>query len=148
MTSTKILPGHAMRASWLREARAVGGISAAVTMTMFAQLAISAIETLIVARLGTRALAGVTLAISVDSLVFMFALGVTTAITPIVSEAFGRGDALAVRVSGQQGIWVGLSFALPGVAVLLACRWLLRGVIGPGGCGAWPSPPGRCESPR
>ena len=37
-------------------------------------------------------LAGVTLALSVYFLVFLFALGVVTAITPIVAQARGRGE--------------------------------------------------------
>jgi MATE family multidrug resistance protein len=81
-------------ASWAREARALGAISAAVTLTMFAQLAMSAVETVIVARLGVRELAGVTLGLSAFSLMFLATLGVVTAITPkacvaAASRAFG-----------------------------------------------------------
>ncbi len=89
--------------SWAREARALAGISVAVSITMFAQLAISAVETLIVARLGDSALAGVTLALAVYLFLFLFALGIVTAITPIVARAYGRGDMQELRVSGQQG---------------------------------------------
>ena len=117
---------------WLAEVRALGRISAAVAFTMFAQLAMSAVETLVVARLGIRELAGVTLALSVHLLVFLFALGVVTALTPIAAAAMGRGDAVGARLSGQQGLWVGLTFALPGVVVLLACRSLLEAVLGAG----------------
>lgn len=117
---------------WLAEARALGSISAAVAITMFAQLAMSAIETLVVARLGIRELAGVILALSVQLLVFLFALGVVTALTPIAAAALGRGDAAGARLSGQQGLWVGLTFSLPGVLVLLVCRGLLEAVLGVG----------------
>jgi len=68
--------------AWVAEARTLAGVSLPVTGTMFAQLAISAVETLAVARLGVHVLAGVTLALSVYFLVFLFALGVVTAITP------------------------------------------------------------------
>jgi multidrug resistance protein, MATE family len=118
--------------SWAREARSLAGISVAVTVTMFAQLAISAVETLIVARLGVATLAGVTLALSVYLLLFLFALGVVTAVTPIVAGAYGRGDLEDLRLSGQQGFWVALTFALPGMLVLLAGRFLVGAAIGPG----------------
>ena len=117
---------------WLAEARALGRISTSVTVTMFAQLAMSAVETLIVARLGIRELAGVTLALSIHLLVFLFALGVVTALTPIAAAAMGRGDAIGARLSGQQGLWAGLTFSLPGVVLLLVCRSLLETVLGAG----------------
>lgn len=104
---------------WAAEARALGGISVSVTITMFAQLAISAVETLAVARLGTATLAGVTLALSIYLLIFLFALGVVTAVTPIAAQARGRGDEEGVRLAGQHAIWVGLTFSVPGAVLLL-----------------------------
>jgi MATE family multidrug resistance protein len=117
---------------WVREARALTGISLAVTITMFAQLAISAVETSIVARLGVETLAGVTLALSLYLLLFLFALGVVTAVTPIVARAHGRGDSEDLRLSGQQGFWVGLTFSLPFMVLLLACASLADPAVGPG----------------
>ncbi len=118
--------------SWAREARALGGISVAVSITMFAQLAISAVETLIVARLGARALAGVTLALAVYLLLFLFALGIVTAITPIVAGAYGRGDMQELRVSGQQGLWVGLVVSVPTALLLFVCRGIVVRMVGAG----------------
>ncbi|HEX4366990.1 MAG TPA: MATE family efflux transporter [Rhodopila sp.] len=113
---------------WIAEARALSGISVSVTITMFAQLAISAVETLAVARVGVTALAGVTLALGIYLLVFLFALGVVTAVTPIAAQARGRGDHEAVRLAGQHALYVGLSFSLPG-AVLLSVGGLLLGLF-------------------
>jgi len=118
--------------AWVAEARTLAGVSLPVTGTMFAQLAISAVETLAVARLGVHVLAGVTLALSVYFLVFLFALGVVTAITPIVAQARGRGDTEGVRRSGQQGLWVGLTFAVPGIALLVGCGSLIELAFGKG----------------
>jgi MATE family multidrug resistance protein len=104
---------------WIAEVRTIGGISASVTITMLAQLVISAVETLVVARLGTIALAGVTLALNVYLLVFLLALGVVTAVTPIAAQARGRGDEEGVRLAGQQALWVALLISLPGALLLL-----------------------------
>jgi MATE family multidrug resistance protein len=116
--------------SWAREARALAGISAAVTLTMFAQLMISGVETLIVARLGEQKLAGVTLAISVETFVFLFCLGIVTAVTPIAADARGRGDRHGLRITGQQGLWVALGVSMPGMLVLLAAWRVLAGMGG------------------
>jgi MATE family multidrug resistance protein len=118
--------------AWAAEARALGGISASVTLTMLAQLAMSAVETLVVARLGVPELAGVTLALGVQLLVFLFSLGVVTALTPLVAAARGRGHERAVRLFGQHGLWVGLTFSVPGALLLLACRDPLAALIGQG----------------
>jgi multidrug resistance protein, MATE family len=118
--------------AWVAEARSLGGISLSVTITMFAQLAISAVETLAVARLGVHVLAGVTLALSLYLLMFLFALGMVTAITPIVARARGRGDMAGLRRSGQQGLWLALTFSVPGAGLLLACGSVLRLALGDG----------------
>jgi Na+-driven multidrug efflux pump len=117
---------------WLREARALSGLTLALAITMFAHMEMAAVETLIIARLGVRELAGVTLAIGLFSLLFLFALGVVTAVTPIAAAAYGTGDRADLRRIGQQGILVGLTFALPSVAGLLGCAALAEVVMGPG----------------
>ena len=115
-----------------REARALAGIAVAVSVTMFAQLAISAVETVIVARLGVAALAGVTLALGLYSLVFLFTLGVVTAVTPLAARAHGAGDPATVAAIGQQGLWLGLGFAVPGALLLLAAGAGIGRVLGTG----------------
>ena len=119
--------------AWRAEARALGGTAAAVTATMAAQLTISFVETLVAARLGTAVLAGVTLALSLYLLIFLFALGLVTAVTPLASQAHGRGKAEAVRAIGQQGLLVGLAASVPAALLLLAAgAWLvLRTSAGP-----------------
>jgi len=121
-----------IRRAWVAEARTLAGISLSIAVTMFAQLAISAVETLIVARLGVHVLAGVTLALSVYLLVFLFALGVATAVTPIVAQAHGRGNVEGLRRSGQQGLWVGLTFSIPGVALLIGFSSIIELAFGNG----------------
>ena len=118
--------------AWRREASALAGIATAVSLTMFAQLSISAIETVIVGRLGAAALAGTALALSLYALVFLFTLGIVTALTPIGAAAIGRGDAENFRRIGQQGILIGLAVSVPGMALLLAAVPLARALLGAG----------------
>ena len=110
---------------WRREAWVLGSVASAVSMAMFAQLAIDAVETAVVARLGAVALAGVTLAVGVHTVVFLFALGVATAVTPLAAHAAGRGDAAAVRRVGQNGLFVALAVATPLAGAMLAAALLL-----------------------
>jgi len=64
--------------------------------------------------------------------VFLFALGVVTAVIPIVAQAHGRGDVEGVRRSGQQGLWVGLTFSIPGVALLIGFSSIIERAFGKG----------------
>lgn len=105
--------------AWRAEAYALGSTAAAVTATMAAQLTISAVETLAVARLGVAALAGVTLALSLHLLAFLFTLGVVTAVTPLAAQAHGRGDGEEASRFGRQGLLVGLVFSVPAALLLL-----------------------------
>jgi MATE family multidrug resistance protein len=117
---------------WVAEARTLAGISASVTLTMLAQLAISTVETLIVARLGIAQLAGVALATGTYFLVFLLTLGVVAAVTPLAAAARGRGDTAVVRRYGHAGLLVGLAVSISGILVLLACRSLLAAAMGEG----------------
>lgn len=111
---------HFLDRVWRAEARALSGVAVAVTATMTAQLTISAVETIAVARLGVATLAGVTIALSFQLLAFLFSLGVVTAVTPLAAQAWGSGDEDEARHIGQQGLLVGLAFSTPIALLMLA----------------------------
>ena len=123
---------HFLDRVWRAEARALGGIAVAVTATMAAQLTISAVETVAVARLGTPVLAGVTIALSFQLLAFLFSLGVVTAVTPLAAQAWGSGDQDEARRIGQQGLLVGLAFSIPTALLMLAVGAVLMFRAGAG----------------
>lgn len=110
---------------WAAEAWAMSGQAASVTATMLAQLALSTIEIFFAARLGTTALAGITLASNIYFPVFLLALGVVTAVTPIAAQARGRGDEDGVRLAGQQALWISLFVSVPAMLLILAGALLL-----------------------
>jgi MATE family multidrug resistance protein len=77
--------------------------------------------------LGPTPLAAYQIAINFNSLVFMLAIGLSTATAVRVANAVGRGDALGLRRAG----WVGTALTLPpmllGTATLVvAPEWLAR----------------------
>lgn len=102
------------------QARHLLVISGGVSATFAAQLLISFMETVIIARLGADELAGATIALSIYVACFLFSLGVVTAVTPLAAAAYGKRDIERVRSLGQQGVIVGLAIAVP-LMVALFC---------------------------
>ncbi|QEI06568.1 MATE family efflux transporter [Pigmentiphaga aceris] len=107
------------------ETKTLLSISAGVSMAIAASIGISFIETLVVAQLGAQALAGVTIALALYSLVFVGCLGVVVAINPILSQAVGRGDKAAIRSNAQQAGFVALAMSCVGLLVFAASPYLL-----------------------
>lgn len=118
--------------TWTGEARVLASTSLAVALAIFAHAAIATLETLFVARLGTDALAGMTLGLSLYTLAYLFSLGIVTAITPIAATAHGRRDVETLRLSAQQGVLAGLTFAVPGTVLLLLVGLVLWWMPGGG----------------
>lgn len=112
------------------EIKTLLSIGAGVSVAIGASVGISVIETLIVARLGADALAGVTLALALYSLVFVGCLGVVVAITPILSQAVGRGDPAAIRCHAHQAGFVAAAMSLVGLVVFALSPFLLAPMAG------------------
>lgn len=68
-----------------------------------AQMAISFTDAALVTHLGTRQLAGTTLALSVFSLVMLLGLGIVTAVSPKLASSFRAGAHDEVRQWYAQG---------------------------------------------
>ena len=115
----------------MREARLQVRLAVAVAATMLAQFAISTTTTLVAARMGVPQLAGVTLGMGAFLLLFLAALGVVTAVTPLAAAARRRGDDRAVRLIGQGGVWIALFASVPATLALLALRPVLSPMVGP-----------------
>lgn len=83
------------------------------------QMAISFTDAALVARLGTVEFAGVTLALSVFSVVMLLGLGVVSAVSPMVATAFRMGSAEQARRWYAQGTWLSVALGLVGAMILL-----------------------------
>ncbi|TCK65753.1 MATE family efflux transporter [Curtobacterium sp. PhB136] len=90
------------------------------------QMLISFTDAALIARVGAVELAGTTLALSLFSLVMLMGLGVITAVSPRVAEAFERSDGDAVRKWFSQGTWLALAAGLVGVLLLQFTGPILR----------------------
>jgi multidrug resistance protein, MATE family len=76
------------------------------------------VDTIIVGRLGSDALAGVALGHSVFFFVLVLCMGILIAVGPMVSQAYGAGDETAIARSVRQGLWLGTLLAIPAVILL------------------------------
>lgn len=108
------------------ETKKILSIGVGVSATIAASVGVSFIETLIVSVLGAEQLAGVTLAISVYSIIFVSCLGVVVAVNPILSRTIGTRDELAIRCIAHQGIWVAATMSIAGLMALTISPLVLK----------------------
>lgn len=90
-----------------------------------AQISISFTDAALVARSGSEALAGVTLAVSLFSLVMLFGLGLVTAVAPKVAASHQASAADELRGWAVQGAWLALLAGALGIVVLLNTEHIL-----------------------
>lgn len=103
-------------------------LGAPLVLTQVATVLISATNVAIAGGLGRTELATVSLATSIYYTVFMFCLGVGTAVAPMVAQAVGRKLRWVrdVRRTTRQGFWVVIAVGLPGAAILWQADPILR----------------------
>ncbi len=85
------------------------------------QLAVMAngiIDTVMAGRASSEDVAAVGLGASVYTTVFMGAMGILIALSPIVAQHYGAGHARRIGSDFKQGVWLALALAVPGVIVL------------------------------
>ena len=109
----------------LRELKQLLVLAAPLVLAQLAQIATSFVDTLMVGRLGTEALAG----IAVGSVIFMFVSivlsGVILGVSAVVSQATGQGDQAVCGRAVRQGIL--LALVLWGPAMILF--WNMEAVL-------------------
>ena len=92
---------------------------------LFAQLSQTAmgfVDTVMAGRYASIDLAAVAVGSSLFFPVFLFLLGLQSAVTPLVAQANGRGDAAAVRRSIRLGVTIGFTVGV----LLMPLLWSMR----------------------
>ncbi len=87
-------------------------------LAQLAQMSMSFIDTLMVARLGGLDLAGVALGGAVFHPITFVCLGVLMAVGPLVSQAHGARDPFTAGRAVRQGLWLGLLLAVPALILM------------------------------
>jgi MATE family multidrug resistance protein len=93
--------------SWRREFRACASLSLPLVATNAIEMAMNLTNAAFVGRIAPEALAAVSLALALYNLALTFGIGLTAAISPLISTELGRtGErGLAVRRVVQGGLW-------------------------------------------
>jgi len=74
----------------------------------------------LVSQLGSTPLAAYQIALSTLSIIYMASIGLQSATSVIVGEAFGKGDGPGVRRFGWTGFWLDMSAMVLGMALVIA----------------------------
>lgn len=109
----------------LHEAAALLRLTGPLVLAQLAQTSMGFVDTVMAGRVSAVDLAAVAVGSSLFFPVFLFMVGLLTAVTPLVAQARGRGDGRAVRHSIRQGMAIGL---VTGV-LLMPFLWLMQPVM-------------------
>ena len=87
-------------------------------LAQLAQNTLGFVDTLMVGRLGSGALAGIALGSTVFHFFLIIMTGVLLAVSPLVSQAHGASDQEAAARAVRQGLWLGLVLFVPTFVLL------------------------------
>ena len=107
---------------YLREAAILLKLTGPLVLAQLAQTTMGFVDTVMAGRVSAIDLAAVAVGSSIFFPVYLFLIGLLSAVTPLVAQAHGRGDHEAVRRSIRQGMVIG---AVAGLA-LMPILWLMR----------------------
>ncbi len=113
------------RAAWTAETRASLRLAVPLALTQVGQIAITATDTVMMGWIGPEALAAGALAINVYLPLFLFALGIVTAVAPFAAQALGANRRREVRRVVRQGFWVAAAVGVPIAVVIWQARPIL-----------------------
>ncbi|MCC7275429.1 MAG: MATE family efflux transporter [Alphaproteobacteria bacterium] len=116
------------RGPWREEVAATLRLALPLILTNLAHIAIVTTDIVMIGTLGPHALAAAALAAALEFTVWMFGVGVVTAVAPMVAQARGRGRDVVreTRRTVQQGLWAATLVSIPAMAVLAAAGPGLR----------------------
>jgi MATE family multidrug resistance protein len=103
------------RDPWLGEFRATLTLGWPLVLTNLAQIALTTTDVIVLGRVGPSALAAGTLGVNLYFAILIFGIGIVTATSPMMAEAFGRKlhSVRDVRRTFRQGLWASVLIAVP-----------------------------------
>lgn len=87
------------------EARSTLKLALPIVVTQLGEVAIGAIDTAMIGRLGPQPLAAATAGVHLFFLAVVFVPGIATAVQALAAQAVGAGDKVAVRRITRTGLW-------------------------------------------
>lgn len=111
--------------SLLQDVRPTLKLAAPVVAAQMALASLGFVDTVMVGRLGSEALAAVALGNSVFFFLFIVTSGVLQAVNPMVAQAHGAGDRAPIVRSVRQALWLGTVLGVLAMGVL----WFIEPVL-------------------
>lgn len=110
----------ATRSAWVTELRAMLALGWPLVLTNLAQIALTTTDVIVLGRLGAHELAAGTLGVNLYFGLLIFAIGLISATSPMMAEAFGRKRKVVrdVRRTFRQGLWSAVIISMPAWIVL------------------------------
>ena len=96
-----------------------------IILGQFGQVTVSLVDTLMVGRLGTRELASVAFANSIFLLIFIFVLGFSLGLTPLIGSAFGKKQSRKIALLFQNAFLLNLLLSIAILIITLLLKPLL-----------------------
>ncbi len=112
---------------WLIEARGLMKLALPLVATQLAQMAILTTDVLMLGRLSKEALAGAALGNTVFYFAWLFGLGPTAAISPLIAHVLGArpNDRAGIRAIMRMGFWAILLLSVPLTSFLFFAKDIL-----------------------
>jgi len=96
-----------------------------VVVVQVGMMLLGVVDTMVVGRLSSEALAAVALGHVAIVAVSSFGIGMLLALDPLVAQAVGAGDTVAVRRSVQRGLLIAIGLMIPSILLLLPSESIL-----------------------
>lgn len=124
---TETLEPRLAPSPWVEEAWELLKLALPLVLTQLAQMAILTTDVIMLGRLSKEALAGAALGNTVFYFAWLFGLGPTAAISPMIAHILGArpGNRLGVRAVVRMGFWVVLIFSVPLTLFLMFAKDVL-----------------------
>lgn len=106
----------------LHEAGVLLRLTGPLVLAQLSQTAMGFVDTVMAGRYSAVDLAAVAVGSSIFFPVYLFLIGLLSAVTPLVAQAHGRGDGQTVRRAIRQGMMIGLITGL----LLMPLLWAMR----------------------
>jgi multidrug resistance protein, MATE family len=111
-----------MRTLYCHEAGVLLRLTGPLVLAQLSQTAMGFVDTIMAGRYSAVDLAAVAVGSSIFFPVYLFLIGLLSAVTPLVAQAHGRGDGQMVRHAIRQGMAIGLVTGL----LLMPVLWVMR----------------------
>lgn len=117
-----------MTRAWPRELRSLLALAAPLVLAQLAQNGMGFVDTLMVGRLGTSALAGMALGATIFQTVSIVSVAILLSVGPQVAQAVGAKRWDDAGKAARQGLWLALGVCVPGVVLFVNAGAVLHAV--------------------